>query len=124
MGWQHLQGGTSPQVKGEKNIQAAKKGHRSKKGRGRTEVSYEAGTGMQVQDQAVMLSLFPRSRGDQAMARLKLAAAPGGFPHVSGCSFLLPTISSLSLANSMPSRRCVSTDCSPQPQPHHPNLSL
>lgn len=25
--------------------------------------------------------------------KLKLAAAPGGFPHVSGCSFFLPIIS-------------------------------
>lgn len=33
--------------------------------------------------EAVMLILFPRSWWDQAMARLKLAAAPAGFPRVS-----------------------------------------
>lgn len=52
---------------------------------------------MQDWGEATMLSLFPRSSGDQAMARRKLATAPGGFPHISGCSFLPSTISRVSL---------------------------
>lgn len=37
---------------------------------------------MQGQGEAAMLSVFPRSWGNQAAAGLKLAAAPGGFPRL------------------------------------------
>lgn len=124
MGHQNLQGENWVE---ENNNKAAKKGQGGRKGRGRMELHCEEGVRMQGQGEAAMLSLLLKVLGAWShgpMARLKLAAAPAGFPCVSGCSLLLPTISRVSLASSMLSLCCAGTDCSSQPQTHHESFYM
>lgn len=95
IGQQRLQSENCPWVKEENNNKAAKKGQGGRKGKGRTESSWggrseDAGS---RQSSDAQPSQGPRGTKPRVHGQVEAGSCSWRFPHVSGCSFFLPTIS-------------------------------